>query len=120
MVKPSPPVKATPPGTTACGAFELTALTQSLPGCGSEQMIDKWLKNFLLLVCTLAVTSYLFISWAQSQMPLVQTEKLDTESMSEARQFQRQCFERNDAVLSVVIYEHAQAWRLTCQWEGQL
>ena len=83
-------------------------------------LMDKWLKNFLLLVFTLAVTSYLLISWAQSQMPLVQTEKLDTESMSEARQFQRDCFERNDAVLSVVIYEHAQAWRLTCQWEEQL
>ena len=81
--------------------------------------MERWLKGFLLFISVFAVTSYLLIGWAQSQMPQVQTETIDTESMSEARQFQRQCFERNDAVMRVVIYENALAWRLTCQWEEQ-
>ena len=81
--------------------------------------MDKWLKGFLLFVIVVSMTSWLLIGWAQSRLPQGQTETIDTEHMPEARQFQRQFFERNDAVMRVVIYENALAWRLTCQWEKQ-
>ena len=43
-VKRSPPARVTAAATTACGAFDLTASMQSLPGCesGSDgQMAEK-------------------------------------------------------------------------------
>ena len=86
--------------------------------------MDKWLKNFLLLVCTLAITSYLFISWAQSQMPQVQTVTLTTEIFEEYQKFQRDCLKKvklgkTDVVLKITIYyREIRTWRLTCQWGG--
>lgn len=82
--------------------------------------MDKWTKRFLWFVGVFGLTSWLVIDWAQSQMPIVQTETLTTENMHQARQFQRDCFERADAVVNVTIYHrNIRQWRLTCSWQEQ-
>lgn len=55
--------------------------------------MDKFLKGFLLFVIVISITSWLFIGWAQSQMPVVHSKTIDTEDLREYQQFQRDCLQ---------------------------
>ena len=87
--------------------------------------MDKWLKGFLLFVIIVSMTSWLFIGWAQSQLPQGQTITLTTEKISAYRTFQRDCLNKakligTDVVLKITIYHREiRTWRLTCDWEEQ-
>ena len=87
--------------------------------------MERWLKGFLLFVIIVSMTSWLFIGWAQSQLPQGQTVTLTTEDVSAYRTFQRDCLKKAKLVktkvkLTITIYyREIRTWRLTCDWEGQ-
>lgn len=82
--------------------------------------MDKWTKRFLVFVGVFGLTSWLVIDWAQSQMPLMQTQTLTTENIGEYREFQRDCLGKTDLVFTITIYHgKIRTWRLTCSWQEQ-
>lgn len=81
--------------------------------------MDRDLVFLHILYAILAVIVFVVVAWFIFGDPVTfrQYETLVTESVEEARQFQRECWQKNEA--SVRVSFLVEAWELQCSWVEQ-